>query len=344
MTLHARYLIGLHLRAMLVLSCGLISVLFLFRFADVAQRLGGPDGVGATTLLWQAVVRTPMELQNALPHLVIVSAAVALHGAASRFEIAVMVQIGLSGWRLVAPLMISGAIVGVFYTAAVSPLVSAAHQAAEGGFVTAAGSRRVVTAEGGGKTLLFADRVTPDGKRLEGLHVIRLDARNRLDARFTAAKAQWTATGWGLTGVQVLRPAADGAEPGLSVAPELLAHRTRNHLATPLSALPAAIAHAAAIGAPSQGYRLQLQGLLALPVLLAMLSALAGAVVLHPLPRGRWGAAALSVLAVTATYYTGSTVANAMALRSVISPAVAAWGPPMLCVAALIIWRLHWKW
>jgi len=80
MTRLFRYLMGLRLRAVLVLICGPTSVLFLLRSAEVARTQGEKGGAPMTTILWQAIVRTPMELQNALPHVIIVSARLHCNG------------------------------------------------------------------------------------------------------------------------------------------------------------------------------------------------------------------------------------------------------------------------
>jgi len=158
-----------------------------------------------------------------------------------------MVQTSLSGWRLVAPLMVSGALAGVVCTVAVNPVVSAAHLAAQGRTVSSPAASRIVTTAANGTTILLADRVLPDGSEREGLSVIRRDAVHRLHARFIAKKARRTGNEWRLTGLQVLVAAPDGTSPVPEFAPDLLTGRFGNQQATSTLALPSAIACANAV-------------------------------------------------------------------------------------------------
>lgn len=98
------------------------------------------------------------------------------------------------------------------------------------------------------------------------------------------------------------------------------------------------------MGAEGQRYRLQWLGLWMLPLQLGLPGALAGAVALHPLPKGRWGAAALAVLGLAFAVYTVSTLAETMALRAVIAPEVAVRVVPGLCLAGLMLWQGFWRW
>jgi len=158
-----------------------------------------------------------------------------------------MVQTSLSGWRLVAPLMVSGALAGVVCTVAVNPVVSAAHLAAQGRTVSSPAASRIVTTAANATTILLADRVLPDGSEREGLSVIRRDAVHRLHARFIAKKARRTGNEWRLTGLQVLVAAPDGTSPVPEFAPDLLTGRFGNQQATSTLALPTAIACANAV-------------------------------------------------------------------------------------------------
>lgn len=340
------YLAKAHLRIMAALLVGMMAVLFLFRFAEVARTAAESGAHWSPALLWQAVVRLPTELQNLLPHVTILSAAVAMHRASARFEIAVMAQFGLPGWRLVAPLLVSGALLGVGHTVLGSQLSSAAnaHIEATAALSGRGAAQRLVLEGALGTTFLLADQVVSQGNAMAGLTVIRTDARYALVQRFRADHAVWTGTDWQLEGVTVQHASADGAAPMLDLDPALLRERPGSRLATPFLALPRAVAYAKAVGAAGQGYRLQWLGLWMLPIQLGLLAALAGAVVLHPLPKGRWVGAAVAVLGLTFAVYTVSTLVETMALRAVIAPGVAVMIVPGLCLAGLILWLGWWRW
>ena len=340
------YLAQAHLRTVAALLVGMMAVLFLFRFAEVARTAAESGAQWSYWLVWEAVLRLPIELQNLLPHVIIVSAAVAMHRASTRFEIAVMIQSGLAGWRLLVPLLVSGALVGLGHTALGSQLSSAAnaHIEAVAAHPQEHVAQRLVLDGPQGTIFLLADKVAPKGDAMRGVTVIRTDARHALVQRFRADHAIWTGAVWQLDGVTVLHASADGAAPMLDIDPTLLGERPASRLAVPLFALPRAIAYTKAVGAAGQGYRLQWLEMWMLPIQLGLLAALAGAVALHPLPKGRWGGAAVAVLGLAFAVYTVSTLIETMALHAVIAPEVAVMVVPGLCLAGLFLWQGWWRW
>lgn len=340
-----RYILGLHIRHSLLVLGFLLVIIVLGQYSNIARYQGGQSEFSASDMLLLALLNTPTLLQYVLPHVVLVSAALAIYRLGARFELVVMMTARLPAWRLLIPLFVCGAMMGLIYSLIGNPLSSFAYDLAakisarESLVADRGDARRVVMVGAGGTTYVFADQVNAQGSVLNGISVFQVDDHHRLIRRVDADVARLTPEGWHVTGTRVtpVAKAASGTNELLQFDADVMTGRLTSRFATPFYELPAAIAFADKIGAQSRGYRLQLQWLIALPVLLGSISCLAGAIVMHPLMTRKWGGSALQILLASFLFYSATTLLDAFSQRHLISPAAAAWLPPFACLLAATV-------
>ncbi len=348
------YLFGLHLRMSLAIACFAAGLVWLGQFADAARFKGGDAWVAG--LLKLTLLRTPSLLLDGLPFIILVATALMVNGLLRRFELQVMLMSGLSAFQVLLPIMTSGFLFGLLHLTVVDPLAawsldqSRLAQERDGVSVVrpndGAGSRAVIRGTWG-DVAVFGRTIAPEDARIEGLSVFLMARDHKLVARIYVETADLTQRPWRLNGVQIIptsrRSAAlpaefanllrqDGADWLLDLPTEIMTHRLRPRLQTPLRELGAAIRIARDAGLSSAGYQQQLSRFVALPALLAAIACLATAIVLRPAPRRHWGGMTAQVFLAGFGLYTGLTVLDAMGARQVLTPAWAAGLPILLCL------------
>lgn len=346
------YLFAQHLAITLLVLGLLVIVLFLGQFADIARYQDG-SGHNSVGLVMLAALRTPALLQYVLPHVMLISAALAVYRAGSRFEMAILMQTGIAGTRLLLPFFLCGVLVGLVYTLAGNPLAAAAYRkatqiSAPATAVEAAYAREIVLADETGSSYIFADQVLQGGNRLQGVQLIRVDTAHRIEIWVKARQADWTEGRWVLTDAQSISGAKTEPATGQRAAPSVpesllafpqtvMAQRLAERLSIPLLHLPATIAFAQSVGAPSEWYQVQLHWLLALPMMLGAVSALSAALVIRPLFSGQWGRDAVAVLMTAFVVYAATSVLEALGAGGKIWIPVAEWLVPVTALLAALI-------
>jgi len=346
-----RHLFARHLRSTLAVLGFVLLVLTLGQFADTARHIGGENGVSALELLWRAALRSPMLLQYALPHAVIIATVVVLHRMGGNRELAVLSGTGLSGWQMLAPMMLSGLVAGAGYVYVLNPLSGAGLERADTfdrqmlGLHDAPRPRQIAAVTADGIQYVFARAVSAEEGWMRDVSVYQLDQNHRLTGRIDIGTARRDATGaWQIDGYQE----AEGTAPAQTVPPpatlpfdpDLLMRTLAQHEATAIYDLPRVAAYAASVAAQPLPYRYRFHWLLALPVLLAALVLAAGAVSLHLRPDQHWGRRALEVVLLIFPLYVLITVIEALAVRALLPAPLAAWGLPVfLAFFALVLIR-----
>ncbi|PRX37853.1 Lipopolysaccharide export LptBFGC system, permease protein LptF [Meinhardsimonia xiamenensis] len=353
-----RYLFSQHLRMGLSVTLGIFLLVVLGQFADMSSYLSELPGWSPLQSLRIALFRTPTLMQAILPHVVLISAALALARLGRRLEIAVMMQNGLSPARILFPVMLVSLCAGVIFSAVVSPWAARAFAEAEKTLQSVAGRaggahrsprQMVLRAPEGGSLYVLIDHVPPEPEILHGLAIYRVDADNRLLETLEAARARRIGADlWRLEESRRLHLAPGeqariAPEGILRLDPAALAEVAADPQALSLYELPQAIRVAEATGAPSAALRLRLAWLLALPVMLAAVSWLGGAIVLRPLYRNAWKGDTGAVLAAAFVIYTVTTLFDALGARAVVPVWVSVVVLPVMALAGgwLILLRRH---
>lgn len=344
------YLFRQHLGLALLVLVGLFGIVLLGQFADMSRYQSEAQGWSALDTLKLSLYRTPVLMQAILPHALLISTALTVARASRRLEVTILMQNGLSQFRILTPVALAAAVIGGAYTLVVNPIsaqtFSASQRALDG--VVASQSepdrrqpREMVLRDEAGANYLMIDHVTQGAETLLGVRVYRVDTAHTLRHAVEAERAVAVEGGWRLEETQELYRAPDLGAAGelpaiLRLSAQALTERYDNETTASFFALPDKIALARIVGAPVHELRLQLLWLAGLPVLLGAIALLSGAIVIRPMQRGGWKADAALVLAAAFVIYTLSTVLDALGTRAVIAPSLAVGVIPALALAAAV--------
>jgi lipopolysaccharide export system permease protein len=342
----SRLFLGRALGALLALA-GLLQLLDLLdRASEVLARGGVLD------VLRYAGLRLPTLLGQAVPLAVLVGAALAFVRLSASSEMAALRAAGVGAWRVLGALLPACALAAAVQGALLLVVAPRTERALadwwDGRGVAAAGEpiavpHRLWLRSGG--DVVAVDAVSLDGRRLEGVLVVRREEEGRAVARIEARRAEHdAAAGWTLRDVSVVRPARARAEAMAEFAwPDGPAPATMRDLARPTEAQPldrllagSRGEGAVARGAAFYGTRVQsAAAALATPFVMLLLAAPAA----FGLPRQGGGAARRAAvgLALGLGYLLAAGLLGALGEAGLLPPALAAWTAPFVFAAAGVL-------
>ena len=276
-----------------------------------------------------------------------------------RSELVAMRAAGVSAWRFIAPAAAGAAAVGVVAAVALNPAASAlnalyeARKAAvmEGYLVEQPKAVWLRQGDRHGQAIIRAARRGP-GPQVRLLQpsffVYAVDERGalRFTRRIDAAEAVLERGAWVLSAALEGAPGAaatrydtlslpSNLDPASALASEV------NAQAVPFWSLPGVIRATERAGFSATGYRLQLQQLLATPLMYAAMAVLAAAFSLRLLRLGGLAQLAGAGVGLGFVFFFVSQLCAALGRFEVIPPLLAAWSPPALALLAgvtLVLW------
>jgi lipopolysaccharide export system permease protein len=348
-----RYLFMQHLKLALLVMLVMLLVVQLGQYTDMAKYQSAYEHWSVLTSLKLSLYRTPAFLPGILPHVVLVSGALAVARACRRSEVTVMMQNGLSYGQVLLPVAAAAAVLGVMFALVVQPIASRTMNASEDALMALRGaavadhgnSREFMIRDGDGANYILIDHVSGQGGVLYGVTVYRVDGGHTLLHAQQAEEAILTETGLRLVNPREVyrsRSLQAGLElpREVTVARTAIAERFDSQDTVSFYKLPGMIALGRIVGAAVHELQVEYYWLLTLPVLLGSISFLAGAVVIRPMQRGGWQGDAAMILSAAFVIYTMSTVLDALGNRAAIAPLVSVIPVPLLALAtgAGLLW------
>lgn len=292
------YLLRRVLVSILLVLAVVAVVVFLTQMGYVARVTQAGSDLGMGRALAIAALRTPIELEPSLPHVVLIGAALAVYRFRRGHEFVAMLQTGRSALRTLVPVFMAGAVLGLVHllitgelTAASQRLALKLSQPLGPAAQPADAARAVVVGNGDGFSYVIADAVDPLAGTLGPVTYLRVSPEYRLLAWVEAPSGRWTAQGWRLDAPRLVYATAAGAMEVADsmILPELgrdtLLRNLGNPAAIPPRRLGDAIAFAEEIGVASGAFRMRLAWLVAQPLVLGGMAFLAGAIMLSPVSR-----------------------------------------------------------
>ncbi len=285
------------LSATLLTLLALTLLVSMFDFIELLRRASGRTDIGLPTVGLIAGLRMPFLAMQIMPFAVLLGGMLAFWRLARGSELVVARAAGVSAWGfLLGPVLVAAGI-GAAAVAGLSPLSSTLFARADrmeaaifrggGGPSALAGGRLWLrqadrALEADGLAILSGRPVAAQGGfALERVSVWRLTAEDRLLARVEAARAQLSEGRWLLREATIftIGERAPRTEPLLELPTELTPDRIQDSFAQPdtfsVWALPGFIAVLESAGFSAIRHRLQLQSLLATPVLTVGMALLA---------------------------------------------------------------------
>ncbi len=271
--------------ALLVIAAIIMLIDFVSLSRDVGSRA---KEVSAATLFGLTVLQSPSVILLLLPFAFLFGVLGAFVGLNRRSELIAMRAAGISAWRFILPATAAAAVIGVLNVLALNPVASQMSARFEedkaalmNGYLGEAGAKAIWMRQGDGKSqiIIRADRREPGpGVQLKNVslfaYTLDQDGALKFARRIDADAATLEPKQWRLTGVREGEPGgATITSASLTVPSTLNARTAVSRFASPQSVpfwgLPEVIARTERAGFSATAYRLQLQTLLATPVLYA---------------------------------------------------------------------------
>jgi lipopolysaccharide export system permease protein len=329
------------------------TVITLIDFVELSRTVGGRVEVGFGQVLELTMLNAPTLILILLPFSFLFGVLGAFVSLNRGSELIAMRAAGVSAWRFIFPAAGAAVAIGVVTVTLLNPLASVMNarfevmqaQLNSGGARAAAQTVWLRQGDTHNQIVIRArERVPGNGAlTLRGVSVfISTRARDgsvQFSRRIEAAQAQLMPGYWLLTSAQEATPGTSAYHFDTLTIPSSLngdsaLERFASPKAVPFWGLWTAIARTEQAGFSATGYRLELQDLLATPVMFAAMSVLAAAFSLRLIRLGGLAALAGSGVALGFVIFFFNEFCRALGKAGAIPPFAAAWTPPLIALLA----------
>ncbi len=329
------------------------SVVMLVDFVELTRTIGGRAEVGFFTIIQLALLKAPSVMLTLLPFVFLFGAMGAFVALNRRSELVAMRASGVSAWRFTLPAALAAFVVGVLTVTALNPAaagLNAAFEDARAALAQNGGASRSelwLRQAGKGEQIVIhakAHDTVGDVIRLQGVSMFVQTApaeggQLTLSRRIDADRAMLMPGYWRLTHVREILPGSTSVRSEQLSIPSTLDRRTAMEKFVAPGAvgfwdLPRTIRAAELAGYSSAPYRLRLQQLLAMPLLLAGMSLLAAAFSLRLARLGDLARLAMAGVGLGFSVFFLNQFCGALGASEEAPPVLAAWATPMLALLA----------
>jgi lipopolysaccharide export system permease protein len=347
-----RYVLVRTLLAVAMALAVISTIILLSDFVELSRTVGvRAKEVSAPEILGLALLQSPTVIVMLIPFAFLFGVLGAFVNLNRRSELIAMRAAGVSAWRFIFPAAGAAVIIGAITVIALNPIASAMSDRFQQletklmqGYLDDA-PKAIWIRQGDKKRqiIIHAKSNQGPGVDLKGvaLFIYNLDPDGslRFSRRVDAQEARLEHKQWVLTGAREGRPGEQGQTMQSLTIPSTLNARTAlerfsSPNAIPFWELPGMIARTEAAGFSATAYHLQLQQLLATPLMFAAMSILAAAFSLRLLRLGGLAGLAGSGVALGFVFFFMNQLCNALGKGDVIPAFVAAWTPPLLALLA----------
>ena len=337
-----RIIMGL-LLAFLVVT----SIIMLVDFVEGTRNIGADEDISSVTVFMMTMLKAPKLIEQTIPFVVLFGVMGTLYSLNRRSELIVLRASGLSAWRFLSPAILVTATLGLVWAAAFNPLASASMNAHDNMVERLTGSKgstkneNIWLREGNdvGQTVIYAQRADVLTRTLfdASFYIFEINAEGtavferRLDAKTAVLVTQGY---WQLKNVI---ENAEGELPQNQSAVSLptvitvddIRDTTGNAALPPFWEIPATIAKTDRAGFSTTSLRMQLNKLLALPVMLIAMTILAAGVSMKLTREG--GTLRLLIIGGILGFavYFADNVVSAFGEASALPIILAAWAIPL---------------
>ena len=335
----------------------------LFDFIELLRRSATRPDVSFGMVAQIAGLRLPWIGMEILPFAVLLGGILAFWRLTRSSELIVARAAGISAWQFLAAPTFVAVAMGALATAGISPLSAAMRARAVlledtylrtgGGPLALAGGQLWLrqsdhALDQQGVAILHAEQVSLHAKQLDAhnVSVFRLSGRDTLLERIEARSAKLGHGDWLLADAHMLTPGhLPGPPSEISLPTDLTVSRVQESFAPPdtlsVWALPGFIAMLERSGFSAIRHRLELQSLLALPLLAGTMCLLGAAFSMRPARRGGVAQMLGSGVAAGFLLFVISKVAAEFGQSGVLPPALAAWAPAAAGLLVAVALLLH---
>ncbi|MDK9696732.1 MAG: LPS export ABC transporter permease LptG [Siculibacillus sp.] len=334
------------LNAILAIFAVAFAIVFMFDFLDMIRATVDRPSFRWGIAFQASFFRVPAFSEQVLPFATLFGAMAAFLALSRKLELVVARAAGISVWQFTAPAVLVAAGLGLFATLVFNPFAAAMKEHSDRMVLALAGTEKKTmmdTAQAvwlrqdgeDGESIVRAARAVDRGLHLADVDVFAFDKTGRFRERIEAKAADYEDGRWRLTSAQVYTSGRDPqAFDVYHLSTRLKREQVGESLAQPdtLSfwALPSFIETARNAGLPAYQFELQYQSLLARPLLLVAMVAIAATVSLRVFRFGNIGRMILGGVAAGFVLYVVGEVARGLGGAGMVPPALAAWSPAVV--------------
>jgi len=329
----------------------LTTVIVLVNFVEQSRTVGVRAEIGFGETLWLTLLNTPSVILLLLPFAFLGGVLGAFVSLNRRSELIAMRAAGVSAWRFIFPAAAAAFVIGILTVTVVSPISSAMNAAYEhdraellqGGQTPGSTTTWLRQGDAQNQVVIRARGRDFDHGTLRLKNVsLFISTQGKGQAvqfsrRIEAGEARLMPGYWLLTGAKEATPGAEALSyDTLSIPSTLTADAALARFAEPNTIsfwqLWSAITRTEQAGFSATAYRLELEELIAKPLLFAAMSILAAAFSLRLIRLGGLAALAGSGVALGFVLFFFNQICGALGRSGAIPPFAAAWTPPLLAL------------
>lgn len=338
------YLAGRFIRAILGVFLTVFLLIYTLDFVELVRRTGDVADVPAYILAQLSLFRTPSIAEQILPFAVLFGSMTALLNLSRKLELVVARAAGVSAWQFLFPPALVALGFGIFVVTVYNPVAanlkdvaSTLETARLGNKAKASGDKLFWVRQRSvdGQAIIRAERSTSSGTVLGQVTFFEFDRDGRFLDRVEAEEAILREGFWQLTKARMTLP---DQQPQMfdtySIATNLSADQVRQSFSSPESIpfweLPSLVERTERAGLDATRYRLQLQSLLARPLLFVAMVIVAASVSLRFFRFGGVAKMVLGGVAAGFVLYVATKLIEDLGSAGILSTVVAAWSPAIV--------------
>lgn len=337
--------------------CGLSGVIVLVSTVDLLDRMANKPGAGFGVVLSMVLLRLPYLVQEVMPFSVLFAGLATFWRLTRQHELVVARATGVSVWQFLLPTLGTAAVIGVLTMTVLNPVASTLlgrFEQIEASFENRQNSALALSRSGlwlrqadpEGQSVIHAARASPDSMTLYGIIVFRFGPNDKFLSRIDAARAELADGAWRIFDASLSRPGAQTRHVDiLDMDTELTPGKILESFAAPETisfwSLPGFVRLLENAGFSAHRHKMQLNRLLATPLLLAAMVMLAAGFSLRPQRQGHVALVIIMGLLAGFLLYFLSNFVLALGLSGKIPVILAGWAPAVISAMLGIALLLH---
>jgi len=337
-----RVIIGIALAFLIV-----TSIIVLVDFVEGSRNLGAEENIGIGGLLFLTLLKAPTLIEQTIPFVILFGIMGTLYNLNRRSELIVLRASGLSAWRFLSPVIITTALFGIIWSLAFNPLAAKAMDTHDSilqritGTNISVSDKNIWLREGNDitQTVIYAKKVDILSRRILNttFYIFNYDAEGTaiFKRRFDAKEAELVTQGY-----WQLRDVIENAEGELtkvqsaislptSITIEDIRNLAEKKTSVPFWHLMSEIQKTERAGFSAIRLKMQLNKLLALPIMLIAMTIIAAGVSMHLSREGGTFRLLITGSALGFAVYFADNVVSAFGEAAILPIILAAWAMPL---------------
>lgn len=344
-----RYLGKQYLIWFLAFLVGLAGIIYLFEVAELLRRSANLTDTSLGVVLRMGAYKLPDTIEKILPFVVLFSGLFNFWRLTRSQELIVARAAGISAWQFLAPPLLITILFSGVYVMLMNPLgatMNARYKEMEARYLRHSPSLELTGAglwlrqeEGERRYLLHADKVTMEPLTLTPVIVFVYDKDNEYQGRIDAPHAVLNGQNWDIDNAWINWDGEQQVHQDFyRLHTTLTLEKIQESMAAPNTisfwSLPRFIRALHSIGLPAVRHEMQLQMLLAQPVMLCAMVFFAAAFSLRLNRRGGILNAMMAGMVTGSLIFSLNNVVTALGMNQTLPAVLAAWAIPLAALGA----------